>query len=292
MQCSWGSGMKAYRIKGWDKHYENNRSREIKKPEWLPLPNSFDGRGYMELCDHPAGMSHYGAWCMLLGAASRMPLRGLLVSDSGRPLSVKDLARMTRGSAKAFEEALPRLIGIGWVEEIDHVTVVKDANSAALGEDAEGQKNAELTPQGAGIPQEGAGKRPLNRNGNRNGNKKENGVAARGPASSTTPSPQRSALTMDEAMAEVEDQDRVEIVRPMPREISWLDWRQTCTQIYIARDGDDGDRANWEALFRRAGAEAMDDLYRTTTKTLPAGKRLGFRQALDWITAHYEEAKS
>lgn len=160
--------MKAYRIKGWSTHYENNRSRELKRPEWLPLPNSFEGRGYMELCDNPAGMSHYGAWCMLLAAASRMPTRGLLVADSGAPLSIKDIARMTRGSAKVFEEALPRLLAIGWVEETEHVNDGLIMCSDASGVSADGRDGVHDPSSGATIPQasrtpmrDSAGKRSL-----------------------------------------------------------------------------------------------------------------------------------
>lgn len=164
--------MKAYRIKGWDKHYENNRSRELRRPEWLPLPNTFDGRGYMELCDHPAGMSHYGAWCMLLAAASRMPTRGLLVTDSGHPLSVKDIARMTRGSAKAFDEALPRLIAIGWIEEVEIQDDAAHADTAAesAGNPVRlGSEDADTSQHGAGIPQPCAAKVRLNGKGNEKG---------------------------------------------------------------------------------------------------------------------------
>ena len=174
--------MKSFRIRAWDKHYENNRSRDLKRPEWLPLPNSFDGTGFMELMDHPAGMSHYGAWCLLLAAASRMPTRGLFVTDSGKAMTLKDLARMTRGSAKTFEEVMPRFLAIGWVEEIEIVDAVSDQESkgnavpAASGEDAEGRDDAECPQQGAGIPQPSAGKSPLK--GNMNLNVKGEGEGA------------------------------------------------------------------------------------------------------------------
>jgi hypothetical protein len=167
---SLGDG-KAYRITGWEKHYENNRSRELTRPQWLPLPNKFDGCGFMELMDHPAGMSHYGAWCLLLAAASRMPTRGTLISDSGKPLSIKDISRMTRGSAKAFDDALPRLLAMGWIEVIDVKTAEisdKHAITAASGEDAEGQMITDKSQPSAGIPQQGATLVRLNKKGNRN----------------------------------------------------------------------------------------------------------------------------
>lgn len=186
--------MKALRIRSWDKHYENNRSRELKRPEWLPLPNKFDGTGFMELLDHPAGMSHYGAWCLLLAAASRMPTRGLLVTDSGKAMTTKDIARMTRGSAKGFDEALPRLLAIGWVEEVEvngdvsNVESVGNADPAASGEDAEGQDDAEESQPSAGIPQQCATRVPLNGKGNGKGNMNSDNPPPPSPPHTGTPS--------------------------------------------------------------------------------------------------------
>lgn len=166
-------------IVGWQKHYENNRSRDLKRPEWLPLPNSFDGRGYMELCDHPAGMSHYGAWCMLLAAASRMPIRGLLVSDSGHPLTLKDVARMTRGSLRVFAEALPRLVEIGWIEMLEEEKARKIAsNNAAAGsstDDRDGTNKDAMLQEGAGIPHPSRTILPLKGKWNRNKNSSGSG---------------------------------------------------------------------------------------------------------------------
>ena len=43
------------RVKDWNKHYENNRSRVLKKLDWLPIPNRLDNEGYIELICHPSG---------------------------------------------------------------------------------------------------------------------------------------------------------------------------------------------------------------------------------------------
>lgn len=169
---------RALRIRNWEKHYENNRSRELRRPEWLPLPNKFDGSGFMELLDHAAGMSHYGAWCLLLGVASRMPTRGLFVADSGRPLAIKDIARMTRGSVKAFEEAIPRLIEVRWMEEVDTESLPWGKEDAAAGCD----EGAGIPHDAAEIPQGGAGLVRLKGKGNMNGKGKlELGSAAPPP---------------------------------------------------------------------------------------------------------------
>lgn len=170
--------MKAFRIKGWNRHYENNRSRELRRPEWFPCSNSFEGRGYMELCDNPAGTSHYGAWCMLLAVASRMPTRGLLVTDSGHALSIKDIARMTRGCEAVFMEAIPRLLAIGWVEEVEHVTTEQDGDSDDSAGPFDTPPDAASPHDGAGIPQHPAGKVRLNKKGKGNLNSNPSAAAA------------------------------------------------------------------------------------------------------------------
>jgi hypothetical protein len=192
--------MKAFRIKDWSDHYENNRSKELKRPEWFPCPNSFDGTGFMELMDHPAGLSHYGAWILLLAAASRMPERGVFITDSGYKknvaMTIKDIARMVRGPARVFEEAALRLLEIGWIEEVEilltQTSVKSDGNaqSAASGADAEGRTSAEKSQPSAGIPQQGATMVPQKGKGNREGegrkgneNKKENREGERTHAS-------------------------------------------------------------------------------------------------------------
>ena len=49
--------MRIYKISGWDKHFENNRTRELKFLSWVPFPNKHDGDGYTELMDHKDGVT-------------------------------------------------------------------------------------------------------------------------------------------------------------------------------------------------------------------------------------------
>jgi hypothetical protein len=105
----------AIEIVDWDQHYENNRTRELKQMQWVPMPNRHDGDGYTELLDHPNGSSHFGAWCALVQVASRCDPRGTLLRDSAVPHNEASLARMTRIPIKVWQEALPRLASIGWI---------------------------------------------------------------------------------------------------------------------------------------------------------------------------------
>jgi hypothetical protein len=111
------------RVRDWNKHFENNRTRELKKLDWVPMPNKHDGDGYSELLDHPNGVAHYGAWCLIAQVASKCEEvapkcggRGTLLREGAKPYDAASLARVTRGDRKVFEEAIPRLIAIGWLE--------------------------------------------------------------------------------------------------------------------------------------------------------------------------------
>ena len=47
--------MKALRIKNWNAIYEKYHSRQLKETKWVPVPNTFDGRGYKRLVAHADG---------------------------------------------------------------------------------------------------------------------------------------------------------------------------------------------------------------------------------------------
>ena len=77
--------IKMLRVRDWDKDYENNRSREIRRTLWFPAPNDLSADGYTELVGHPDGAAHFGVWNSLLMVASKASPRGSLVRDDGRP---------------------------------------------------------------------------------------------------------------------------------------------------------------------------------------------------------------
>lgn len=118
--------MTLYRVVGWNEHFENNRTRELKRMDWVPVPNKHDGDGFTELLSHPNGMAHYGAWHLILQVASKCTPRGTLVRDvtipqdgAGEcrvPHDSFSLSRITHGDQKVFLEAISRLLTIGWLE--------------------------------------------------------------------------------------------------------------------------------------------------------------------------------
>jgi hypothetical protein len=145
-----------YRIKDWQQHFENNRTRELKELRFVMVPNKHDGDGYTELLDHPNGTAHFGAWCAIVQVASKCEPRGTLVRKVGTipqegagksqegatPHDAVSLSRLTRIPRSIFEEVLPRLMNIGWLE----------------GELVDSRPNSVISQEVGTIPQEGAGK--------------------------------------------------------------------------------------------------------------------------------------
>lgn len=116
------------RIKDWDKHFENNRTRELKKMTWVPFPNKQDGDGYTDLMSHLDGVAHFGCWIAICQVASKCDPRGTLLRDNPalgcdpdkhpqkRPHDTASLSRMTRVPEEILKKAIDRLIIIGWLE--------------------------------------------------------------------------------------------------------------------------------------------------------------------------------
>lgn len=158
--------MKLYRIKDWSTRFENNRTRELKKLDWVPTPNRHDGDGYTSLLAHKNGEALFGAWNAILQVASRcngtIPQegavstaggcgrRGTLIQDSGKPHDAASISRRTRFSESTIKTALDVLSSkdVGWLEVIE----ITNENEVPAG----GCGNPAASPDStAPIPQEG-----------------------------------------------------------------------------------------------------------------------------------------
>ncbi|HXS94175.1 MAG TPA: hypothetical protein VN736_06180 [Candidatus Limnocylindrales bacterium] len=108
------------RIRDWDKHFENAASRKLKRLDWVAIPNKTCGEGYVALVDHENGAAHLGAWYAIVEAASKQSTRGILPAGIPPTLAgiCRSLGRMSRLPADVFHEAIPRLLEIGWLEEV------------------------------------------------------------------------------------------------------------------------------------------------------------------------------
>jgi hypothetical protein len=160
-------------VSDWQNRYENNRTRELKHMDWVPIPNQMDGDGFTELISHKNGAAHYGAWLALVLIASRCDVRGQLMRSCGRPHDAESLARISRISVKVFREALPRFLEIGWIE-----------NLGTMSHDGAGipQDDATLPQVDAAIPQDSASSRARDeRNGTERKGTEGNGRGSTAP---------------------------------------------------------------------------------------------------------------
>jgi hypothetical protein len=104
------------RVRNWSELFENNRSRELTRTNWFPVPNDLSAGGYLELVSHADGAAHLGVWLGLLMVASRAKPRGLLVREDGRLHTPDSLALVTRLSEPVISNAIDRLLQIGLLE--------------------------------------------------------------------------------------------------------------------------------------------------------------------------------
>jgi hypothetical protein len=115
--------VKAYRIVGWTDNFETAENRKLRHLTWVKLPTKQEGDGFTALMgDHPNGCAHFGAWTALVQLAAKCSTRGFLVRDLGGRVVPHDHAsirRITRVPTEVLLEAIPRLIEIGWLEEVE-----------------------------------------------------------------------------------------------------------------------------------------------------------------------------
>jgi hypothetical protein len=115
--------MKAYKIKNWNLHFENSKSRERDLCSWCPIPNKQDGLGYGRLLSMKDGSALYGAFVavVLVASKQRKPRDGHL-TDTGRadgcPLSADDLSIMSKVPSDVMEKMLATVsdASVGWID--------------------------------------------------------------------------------------------------------------------------------------------------------------------------------
>jgi len=111
-----------YQIKDWDEHFENNRSRQVDKCNFICIPNKQSGMGLTRILAEKDGLAIYGAWHLITGACSQQhPPRDGWLTDTGKPDGLPwtedDLAIKFRRDAKDFKRALDILTApkVGWI---------------------------------------------------------------------------------------------------------------------------------------------------------------------------------
>jgi hypothetical protein len=91
------AGEQIWRIAKWASTFENSASRKLKALHWVSMPVNFASNGYQCLLDEfgDDAPAIYGAWCALVSVAAQCNRRGVLASDSGKPLRLNHVARTT-----------------------------------------------------------------------------------------------------------------------------------------------------------------------------------------------------
>lgn len=146
--------MTTIRIANWDDNFENNRTRKMIQMQWIPLPNKFDGDGYTELMDMENGLAYFGIWVLLAEAASKCHPRGTLVRDNGKPHDSASLSRMTRAPKEMFDQAIPIIADIGWIELLSCENIEETDPSALIAHPA----RTLGAPIAHGVDEEGKGR--------------------------------------------------------------------------------------------------------------------------------------
>jgi len=124
-----------YRIKDWSSHYENNRTKDMKKMSWVPIPIKLSGDGYTTLMESKDGAGLFGAWIACVEVAASCEIRGTLVRSSGNPHDSKSLSRITRIPENIISKMLNLCtLEINWLEIIDLETgaVIPQEGAASL----------------------------------------------------------------------------------------------------------------------------------------------------------------
>ncbi len=94
--------MKCYSIRGWNEHFENNRSRTVKDLAWVAIPNRHDGEHFSTIMNSEHGAEIFSAWVLMLQVASRCQPRGTLLRDNKKPHSASSLSVKTRAPENWF----------------------------------------------------------------------------------------------------------------------------------------------------------------------------------------------
>lgn len=105
------------RIRNWSGNFETHESRKLKRLDWVSVPNDLLDIRYRTLIDHPDGAAHFGAWLVIIEVASTCKPRGSLM-DGGLGLTARHLGMKSGLPVALFDAVIPRLTGIGWLEEI------------------------------------------------------------------------------------------------------------------------------------------------------------------------------
>jgi hypothetical protein len=147
-------------IARWGELFENNRSRDMVTPWWVPLPIWFDlfPDSWAELMERPDGLEIWGVFVGCVMCAAKVREHGALIRDSGAPHTRTTLARWCRIPAEKVRDSCEVLLRLGWLQE---VTITKDArlNGAANVRELRGKGAARVRDARGIMPPRGEERR-------------------------------------------------------------------------------------------------------------------------------------
>ena len=97
--------MKQYRIRDWEKWFENNRSKSVENLRWVPIPNKHDGENFITIIRSENGAEIYAAWVLMVQVASKCQPRGSLLRGNGQPHTAATLSLKTNAPESWFKLA-------------------------------------------------------------------------------------------------------------------------------------------------------------------------------------------
>lgn len=98
--------MKLYRIKDWELHFENNRSKTVGSLRWVPIPNKHDGENFVTIIKSKHGAEIFAAWVLIIQVASKCQPRGTLMRGNCQPHAPATLSIKTGAPEAWFKLAL------------------------------------------------------------------------------------------------------------------------------------------------------------------------------------------
>ncbi len=107
------------RIRDWNVHFENSRTRQLKKLGWIPIPNDLSSYGLRQIANSENSAAIFGAFVLMLELASHCDPRGDLVRGNGEHYDAESLAHKTGFPQEAFESAIVVCSRIGWIQVVD-----------------------------------------------------------------------------------------------------------------------------------------------------------------------------
>ncbi len=104
------------KIRDWDLHFEQDRSKQWKTLKWVPVPNK-QGAGYRKIMAEKMGIELFGCWIALVEVASTCNPRGDLSK-----YDLADLSRLTLCDIKKLEISIVYLSQVlDWIEVIENL---------------------------------------------------------------------------------------------------------------------------------------------------------------------------